>query len=42
MTTEESLEKLEIIQKLKCETSTLEIKSVEKGCPKHSDQADRK
>ena len=35
MTTEELLEKLEIIQKLKCETSTLEIKSAEKGCPKH-------
>ena len=35
MTTEELLEKLELIQKLKCETSTLEIKSAEKGCPKH-------
>ena len=35
MTTEELLEKLELIQKLKCETSTLEIKSAELGCPKH-------
>ena len=35
MTTEELLEKLELIQKLKCETSTLEIKSAEKGYPKH-------
>ena len=35
MTTEELLEKLELIQKLKCETSTLEIKSAEQGCPKH-------
>ena len=35
MTTEELLEKLDLIQKLKCETSTLEIKSAEKGCPKH-------
>lgn len=35
MTTEELLEKLELIQKLKCETPTLEIKSAEKGCPKH-------
>lgn len=35
MTTEELLEKLELIQKLKCETSTLEIKSAEHGCPKH-------
>lgn len=34
MTTEELLEKLELIQKLKCETSTLEMKSAEKGCPK--------
>ena len=35
MTTEELLEKLELIQKLKCETATLEIKSAEQGCPKH-------
>ena len=35
MTTEELLEKLELIQKLKCETNILEIKSAEKGCPKH-------
>lgn len=35
MTTEELLEKLELIQKLKCETNTLEIKSAENGCPKH-------
>lgn len=33
MTTEELMEKLELIQKMKCETSTLEIKSVEQGCP---------
>ena len=35
MTTEELIEKLELIQKLKCETSTLELKSAEQGCPKH-------
>ena len=35
MTAEELIEKLELIQKLKCETPTLEIKSAEKGCPKH-------
>lgn len=35
MTTEELIEKLELIQKLKCETSSLEIKSAEHGCPKH-------
>lgn len=35
MTTEELLEKLELIQKLKCETPTLEIKSANQGCPKH-------
>ena len=35
MTTEELIEKLELIQKLKCETPTLEIKSAEQGCPKH-------
>ncbi|MCR4590113.1 MAG: putative DNA binding domain-containing protein [Lachnospiraceae bacterium] len=33
MTSEELLEKLNSIQKLKCETSTLEIKSAELGCP---------
>ncbi|WP_231038427.1 AlbA family DNA-binding domain-containing protein [Pectinatus haikarae] len=32
MTTEELLEKLELIQKLKCEMQTLELKSAEKGC----------
>lgn len=35
MTTEELIEKLDLIQKLKCETLTLEIKSAEQGCPKH-------
>lgn len=35
MTTEELIEKLDLIQKMKCETPTLEIKSAEKGCPKH-------
>lgn len=34
MTTEELLEILERIRKSKCETSTLELKSAEKGCPK--------
>ncbi|MGN0205214.1 MAG: ATP-binding protein [Coprococcus sp.] len=34
MTTEELLEKLQIIQKMKCETQTLELKSAERGCPK--------
>ncbi len=34
MTTEELLELLEQVQKMKCETSTLEIKSAERGCPK--------
>lgn len=33
MTVEELKEKLELIQKIKCETSTLEIKSAEQGCP---------
>ena len=33
MTTEELMEKLELIQKMKCETSTLEIKSAEQGYP---------
>lgn len=35
MTTDEFLEKLNIIQKTKCETRTLEIKSAHQGCPKH-------
>lgn len=34
MTTEELMEKLELIQKMKCETQTLELKSAENGCPK--------
>jgi len=34
MTTEELKEKLKEIQKLKCETSTVEIKSAEYDCPK--------
>lgn len=34
MTTEELLEKLEYIQKMKCETQTLELKSAHEGCPK--------
>ncbi len=33
MTSEELYEKLEMIQKMKCETQTLELKSAEKGCP---------
>lgn len=33
MTVEELMEKLELIQKIKCETSTLETKSAEQGCP---------
>lgn len=35
MTTEELIEKLNLIQNLKCETPTLELKSAELGCPKH-------
>lgn len=35
MTTEELIEKLNLIQKLKCETPAIEIKSAELGCPKH-------
>ena len=35
MTTVELIEKLNTIQKLKCETPTLEIKSAASGCPKH-------
>ena len=34
MTTEELLENLKFIQKMKCETQILELKSAEKGCPK--------
>lgn len=35
MTAEELIGKLEVIQKMKSETSTLELKSAEKGCPQH-------
>lgn len=35
MTSEELIERLELIQKMKCETQTLELKSAEQGCPKH-------
>ena len=35
MTAEELKEKLEMIQKIKAETNTLELKSAEKGCPQH-------
>ena len=35
MTEEELIGKLEVIQKVKAETNTLEIKSAEKGCPQH-------
>lgn len=35
MTAEELFEKLREIQNMKCETQTREIKSAEKGCPKH-------
>lgn len=34
MTREELLEKLDLIQKLKCETATLELKGAAEGCPK--------
>lgn len=34
MTTEELYEKLELLQKLKCETSALEVKSAVRDCPK--------
>lgn len=34
MTSEELLEKLEYIQKMKCETQWIELKSAEHGCPK--------
>lgn len=35
MTAEELIGKLEVIQKMKSETNTLELKSAEKGCPQH-------
>lgn len=34
MTTEELMEKLKLIQKMKCETQILELKAAEYGCPK--------
>lgn len=34
MTTEELIEKLNYIQKIKCETQTIELKSANQGCPK--------
>ncbi len=34
MTTEELLEKLELVQKIQCETQMLELKSAQHGCPK--------
>ena len=34
MTTEELKEQLKRIQKMKCETQTLELKSAQQGCPK--------
>ena len=34
MTVEELMEKLKMIQKMKCETQTLELKSALQGCPK--------
>ena len=35
MTTEELIRRLDIIQKMKSETNTLELKCAEKGCPQH-------
>ena len=35
MTAEELIRRLDIIQKMKSETNTLELKSAEKGCPQH-------
>ena len=35
MTAEELMRILDIIQKMKAETNTLELKSAEKGCPQH-------
>ena len=35
MTTEELFDILEAISKMKCETQTIELKSANKGCPKH-------
>ena len=34
MTTEELYDKLKLIQKMKCETQNLELKSAEQGYPK--------
>ncbi|MGN0325554.1 MAG: helix-turn-helix domain-containing protein [Lachnospiraceae bacterium] len=34
MTAEELIEKLNLIQKIKCETQTLELKTAKQGCPK--------
>lgn len=34
MTTEELYDKLKLIQKMKCKTQNLELKSAEQGCPK--------
>lgn len=34
MTSEELIEKLNLIQQMKCETQTLELKNAERGCPK--------
>lgn len=34
MTTEELFEKLESVQRMKCETQTLELKSAREGCPR--------
>ena len=35
MTSEELIKRLEMVQKIKSETNTLELKSAEKGCPQH-------
>ena len=34
MTADELLEKLKEIQKMKCETQTIELKKAKEGCPK--------
>lgn len=36
MTTEELYDKLKLIQKMKCETQNLELKSAEQGYPEYS------
>ena len=36
MTTEELYDKLKLIQKMKCETQNLELKSAEQGYPAYS------